>query len=264
MEEIESRTARRQRLAEEAELALKQKKAAKKKTLSKVVASTLVAGTLFTTGWFGYTKLVIEPRLDEVTIQETAQFEKHLEEKPKPEIKLVDSDKNPETPAEKVVPITDPKNTYENIGILYAPKLGDDFKNNITVGDDSDQITHAMAIDTYGNKVTPGAIGNFAVAGHIGYEGKARFDDLHLMENGDDVFVYTDKGYYRYSTVGKAVVDASNGAVLAPVPNEPGVKPTKRMMTLTTCYYEGLEKKRLVVWAELEDFTTEKPSEIKA
>lgn len=81
----------------------------------------------------------------------------------------------------------------------------------------------------------PGAVGNFAVAGHRVTAGNP-FWSLPSLRAGDAVYVETVAGTYEYSVTGRPVlVSPDDTAVLAPVPDHPGEMPRRRMITLITC-----------------------------
>jgi sortase A len=66
------------------------------------------------------------------------------------------------------------------------------------------------------------------------------------------VVVEDKKNWYVYRVVQNHIVKPTQVEVVAPVPNEPGVRPTKAMLTLTTCNPKFDNYQRLIVHAELE------------
>jgi len=81
----------------------------------------------------------------------------------------------------------------------------------------------------------PGAIGNFAVAGHRVTAGNP-FWGLPGLRRGDLVYVDTRYDTYAYQVAaGPTWVTPDDLTVLAPVPGRPGKRPTRRMITLITC-----------------------------
>jgi sortase A len=100
----------------------------------------------------------------------------------------------------------------------------------------------------YPNTAMPGQIGNFSVAGH---RNRAIFWDLDQLKNGDPVVVETADNWYVYKVVQTEIVLPNAVQVIAPVPNQPGVAPTKAMLTLTTCNPKLNNYQRLIVHAQL-------------
>jgi sortase A len=115
----------------------------------------------------------------------------------------------------------------------------------------------------------PGQIGNFSVAGH---RIKKIFWRLDELAPGDVIGVETRTNWYIYRVTGHEIVKPSAVEVVAPVPDRPGRKPTKALLTLTTCNPKFNNYQRLIVHAELVDTVKRdpalpdagKPAELKA
>lgn len=167
----------------------------------------------------------------------------------------------------------------EGIGVLYIPRLGRDYHFAIvqgsTVPDDS-QLEKGPA--HYGKTALPGQIGNFAVAGHRVGKGEP-FLNLDKLRSGDAVIVETKSWWYVYrilgepvgqnpenvrqqvaidestnqpiSLPGREIVDPSDGNVLLPIPDHPGLVGAARLMTMTTCHPKFTASHRMIDYAEL-------------
>lgn len=161
---------------------------------------------------------------------------------------------------DNTIPVAARVDTYQDFGILYIPAFGAEYQKLITAGDDSDVIYGGdNAINYYPEGQMPGENGNFSLAGHIGW-GVGAFNNINKLSIGEKVIVQTKEGYYTYSITGHEVVPGSQGSVLLPVPNTPNAIPTKGILTLTTCYFEGTEKKRMVVYSDFVEFSKNKPA----
>jgi LPXTG-site transpeptidase (sortase) family protein len=101
----------------------------------------------------------------------------------------------------------------------------------------------------YPDTALPGQIGNFSVAGH---RSPAIFWDLDRMQNGDKIVVETKSTYFVYTMTSREIVVPTALEVVAPVPDQPGVAPTKAMLTLTTCNPKYNNYQRLIVHAVLQ------------
>jgi sortase A len=167
----------------------------------------------------------------------------------------------------------------EGIGVLYIPRLGRDYHFAIvqgsTVPDDS-ELEKGPA--HYGKTALPGQVGNFAVAGHRVGKGEP-FLNLDKLRSGDAVIVETKTFWYVYRILGKPVgqnpekvrqqvavdsstgqpislpgreiVDPSDGNVLLPIPDHPGLVGAARLMTMTTCHPKFTASHRMIDYAVL-------------
>jgi len=100
----------------------------------------------------------------------------------------------------------------------------------------------------YPDTALPGQIGNFSMAGH---RTPAIWWDLDQLKPGDPVVIKTADQWYVYKVTGHEIVLPTAVQVVAPVPDKPGVVPTKALLTMTTCNPKFNNYQRLVVHAEL-------------
>jgi sortase A len=100
----------------------------------------------------------------------------------------------------------------------------------------------------YPDTAMPGQIGNFSVAGHRIPKIFWRINELHT---GDVIGVETRDTWYIYKVYGQEIVKPDAVQVVEPVPDQPGVKPTKALLTMTTCNPKGNNYQRLIVHAQL-------------
>ncbi|MBN9619488.1 MAG: class E sortase [Actinobacteria bacterium] len=165
------------------------------------------------------------------------------------------------------------------IGILYMPRLGADYHEAIIQGDATPNENQLeQGAPHYGDTQLPGEVGNFAIAGHRVGKGEP-FLNLDHLRSGDAVIVETKSYWYVYRVLGtpaggdpqqdqkeqvattsggapvllpgREVVDPDDGAVLLPVPDNPGVTPTTALMTMTTCTPKFTASSRMIVYAKL-------------
>ncbi|MFI7574540.1 class E sortase [Micromonospora sp. NPDC049497] len=128
---------------------------------------------------------------------------------------------------------------------LYIPKLD---KNWVVVeGVTQKDIRYAPG--HYPSSAMPGGVGNFSVAGH---RNRATFWRLDELNEGDAIVVEGKTEWYVYRVTRNHIVKPTQVEVVAPVPGEPGVKPRKRMLTLTTCNPKFDNYERLIIHAELD------------
>jgi LPXTG-site transpeptidase (sortase) family protein len=130
------------------------------------------------------------------------------------------------------------------VGRLYIPSLGKEWV--VVNGVRPQDIKYAPG--HYPDTAMPGQVGNFSVAGHRIRKIFWRLDEL---KPGDVIGVETREYWYVYKVYGHEVVKPSAVQVVAAVPNKPAAKPSKALLTLTTCNPKFNNYQRLIVHAEL-------------
>ncbi|MFD1365302.1 class E sortase [Actinoplanes sichuanensis] len=130
------------------------------------------------------------------------------------------------------------------VGRLYIPKL--DKKWVVVDGVQPDDIRYAPG--HYPDTAKPGQVGNFSVAGHRVRKIFWRLDELN---DGDVIGVETRESWYIYHVYQQEVVKPNQVEVVAAVPGKPKAKPTKALLTLTTCNPKFNNYERLIIHAEL-------------
>lgn len=133
---------------------------------------------------------------------------------------------------------------------LHVPRLGADWSRAVVEGVDPADLEAGPG--HYPGTAAPGALGNFAVAGHrVGYG--SPFLDLDSLQRGDAVVVETADTWHVYRVTATLVVAPTETWVVAPTPGGPADGPaTGAFLTLTTCNPVFSDRERLVVHGELE------------
>jgi sortase A len=103
----------------------------------------------------------------------------------------------------------------------------------------------------YPGTALPGQVGNLVISGHRTTYG-APFNRLDELQVGDAVVVETRDTWFTYRVVQQRVVSPSAVEVTYPVPGDRAAKPTKKLLTLTTCNPKYSARTRLVVSGELQ------------
>lgn len=132
---------------------------------------------------------------------------------------------------------------------LHVPRLGDRFSVPVLEGVALDVL--ARGVGHYPRSAMPGEPGNFAVAGHRATNGEP-FADLDRMRRGDVIVVETRNKWLTYVVDKTQVVLPTDVWVIDPVPGRVGVKPRRKLLTLTTCNPRWASYERLVVFGHLE------------
>ena len=127
---------------------------------------------------------------------------------------------------------------------MYIPRLAKHWVVVEGVG----QRDLRFAPGHYPGSARPGRVGNFAVAGH---RNPAIFWDLDRVGAGDAIVLETAARWYVYRVTRNYVTLPTAIEVVAPVPGKLGARPTRAMLTLTTCNPKWDNSHRLIVHAEL-------------
>jgi sortase A len=132
---------------------------------------------------------------------------------------------------------------------LLAPRFGADYRRTISHGVGLDVLNDSAAgIGHYPASQLPGAVGNFAVAGHRTTYGKS-FRDINTFVPGDHLFVETKAGWYRYVYRNTVYVYPTGVDVLNVVPQMPQGSSGDRIMTLTSCNPLFSAAERIIAYA---------------
>jgi sortase A len=135
-------------------------------------------------------------------------------------------------------------------GIMHVPRWGLEYQVPIVEGTDRVKILNKGLIGHYEGTQGPAEIGNFATSAHRTTYGKP-YNRVAELEDGDSLIVETAQYYFVYKVYGREIVKPEDVRVIWPVPNEEGVKPTKRILTMTTCHPMFSAAERYIIWGEL-------------
>lgn len=129
------------------------------------------------------------------------------------------------------------------VGVLRIPAI--DLEQPVLKGATKQNLSISLA--TVEPTGMPGAVGNFAVAGHNSRTYGRHFNRLQELEKGDELFVDTGTESYTYEVIDSYVVEAEEVWVL-------GDTIDGAEITLITCYYpqEG-KTQRLIVKGILQE-----------
>lgn len=144
------------------------------------------------------------------------------------------------------------------IGIMYIQRLGKTWEKPLVEGVGLDSLR--KGIGHFPDNAMPGQVGNFAVAGHratngepFAYLDRIRPQDKVVVETRDRWYVYTIAKMPGAAPANPAwkLVDPSYVDVLLPVPEQAGVSPTKKTITLVTCNPRWGSTTRLIIYGTL-------------
>lgn len=148
-------------------------------------------------------------------------------------------------------PLETPVASGQQFATMYVPAWGQEWNYPIAAGVDYATVLDNGFVGHYTETALPGQLGNFGLAGHRQSYGRPFYavDDL---ESGDEIIVRTANAWYVYHVRDHEIIKPHEVDVLAPVPRQPGVQPTERMITLTTCHPLWSIAERYVVYGELD------------
>jgi sortase A len=152
---------------------------------------------------------------------------------------------------------------------ITIPRFGADWSYTILEGTGQDVLAEGPG--HYPGSAGPGALGNFAVAGHrVGHHGV--FDDAAELQPCDAIVVETRTQVLTYrmlptpgeaagscatpptSVPGREIVTPDADRVLWPVPDTtPTTKPYLALITLTTCHPRFSARQRMIIHGVLTD-----------
>jgi len=140
----------------------------------------------------------------------------------------------------------------DDVAILHIPRLGSGLDaEGIPVLEGVGLDILNKATGHYPGTALPGQIGNFSVAGHRKTHGEP-FRHLDEMRAGDLVYVETAQTWYTYRIdTDPVIIEPTDLGVVDPVPGKPGVRPTQRLITLTTCNPWWSSTQRMIVTGHL-------------
>jgi sortase A len=137
---------------------------------------------------------------------------------------------------------------HQGFAIIRIPRFSADFSRVVVEGVDENDLEKGPG--HYPGTALPGQIGNMVISAHRTTYGHS-FNQLDELQKGDPVTMQVRNVTYTYRVIRTQIVDPSDTAVILPVPGEFGVKPTTRLLTMTTCNPKYSASQRLIVTAEM-------------
>ncbi|HVD29073.1 MAG TPA: class E sortase, partial [Mycobacteriales bacterium] len=154
----------------------------------------------------------------------------------------------------------------DGFALIYIPTFGKDYVYTIVQGTDPAELDQGPG--HYPDSALPGQVGNFSIAGHRVGKGSP-FLNLDKLRTGAPIVIRTRSFWYTYRVLGDErtndpktagasgipgmqIVPPTDVGVIEPVPGHSDVKPTQRLLTLTTCHPKFSARERLVIHAQLE------------
>jgi sortase A len=144
---------------------------------------------------------------------------------------------------------TKPADLGDAFALIHIPRFGADYVRPVHEGTTRDIL--AEGIGHYVGTALPGAIGNFATAGHRTTYGKP-YADIDTLRTGDRIIVETSTAYDVYVVTDHEIVLPTQIDVIDAVPGKPGSAATTAIMTMTSCNPRFSAAQRYIVHARLD------------
>ncbi len=143
----------------------------------------------------------------------------------------------------------------EAFAAMMVPRWGEDYVKMVHEGVTRPDVLDPLGIGHYPkedfNTVLPGHTGNFALSAHRTTYGKP-FADVSELKEGDSLIFQTDDAWFVYRVESWKIVLPREVEVIAPMPDQPGVEPDDRYITLTTCHPKFSAAERWIVHGRLD------------
>ncbi|HEX8001495.1 MAG TPA: class E sortase [Mycobacteriales bacterium] len=134
------------------------------------------------------------------------------------------------------------------VAVMRIPRFGRDWAKVVVEGVGVHDLRDGPG--HYPGTAVPGQVGNFVVSGHRTTYG-APFNRVDELKPGDAIVVETRDTWYTYRVTATEVVAPTAVEVTLPVPKERGAKPSKPLITLTSCHPKYSARQRFIVYGEL-------------
>lgn len=155
------------------------------------------------------------------------------------------------TPRYDEPPVVEEPPYLTTFASMRVPRWDGEPTRTITQGTDRPNVLNPLGIGHYEGTAMPGGVGNFSLAAHRTTYGKP-FNRIEELQVGDPVVVWTQDTWYVYRVTSSQIVMPDDVQVIAPVPDQPGVEPTERFITLTTCHPMFSARERFIVHGVLD------------
>lgn len=163
-------------------------------------------------------------------------------------------DPSPDSPPDYGDPIVPGvQKAATTFAIMYIPRFGSGYARAIAEGVSTGNVLDKGIIGHYPDTQMPGQIGNFAVAGHRTTHG-APFHQIATLRVGDKIYMQTADGYLTYDFRGLEYVRPTTISVLDPVPQNPGLTPKDRILTMTSCNPMFSSAERIIAYAAFDSW----------
>lgn len=233
-----------------------------------VLLEVLLTVTVVAAGFLGWKLWIVDTevaqvetaRVTEVTEQWASDFENHpvITPAPTPADTAVPQ---PEQAGDRVweqqyrIPKADDAIAFRLgsvIGVLYAPRLGADFKITIREGTSKEKILDKGGSGHYPHSAVLGGAGNSVITAHRSAYGSP-FYNIAELRAGDRVYVETEDGWYEYLYRNTQHVTPRQVEVTNDYPGTENLG-YDHLLTLISCNPKFIATERIVAYTTLVKF----------
>lgn len=211
-----------------------------------VLGEVLITGGVFVLLFLGWQQwlndIIVGTQLQGQSIQQSENWNKT----PAP------TTSTPPDPAAPPV-ITASIANAQRFALLIVPRFGADYYRPIAQGTGVSDVLNKDELGHYPTTQMPGSVGNFAIAAHRKAYG-GNLEHINDLRVGDHIFVETPDGWYQYSFRNLQYVRPSGIGVIDPVPDQSGLQPTERLITLTSCNPFFSTAERIIAYGSFDTF----------
>jgi len=141
----------------------------------------------------------------------------------------------------------------QKFALLIVPRFGANYYRPIAQGIGVQDVLNKGELGHYPTTQMPGQLGNFAIASHRKAYG-GNLEHINELHVGDHIFVETVDGWYQYEFRNLQFVKPTGVGVLDPVPEQAGLQPTDRIITLTSCNPFFSTAERIIAYGSFDRF----------
>lgn len=141
-----------------------------------------------------------------------------------------------------------PRYAGQPIALMRVPRFGGDWVQPVIQGTALAEL--GDGVGHWVGSAMPGQVGNVSLAGHRTTHDKP-FALIADLRAGDRVTLETPAMLYTYTVRSHRIVVPTDIAMFDPVPGQPGAKPTRKLLTMSSCHPEYQATHRYTVTAEL-------------
>lgn len=212
-------------------------------TVAGVLGELLITAGVLMLAFLGWqlwlNDIIVGHQLKAESLEQTQEWDENLEEA---------EQGDPLDP-----PVMRPVANAEKFAQLIVPRFGDDYYRPIAEGIGTWDVLNRNFLGRYPTTQMPGEQGNFAIAAHRKAYG-GNLEHIHELRVGDSIYVETKDGWYGYVFRNLEYVTPRGVGVLDPVPQQEGMAPEDRIITLTSCNPFFSTAERIIAYGVFDRF----------
>ncbi len=224
-----------------------------------VLGEVLITGGLVVLLFIGWQLWLYDSIVGGELQQQAAQQSREWDEQAAASPTPTPSETPGNEPSSDAPPVQVAPANAEQFGMLIVPRWGADYYRPIAEGVGVSAVLNKGLLGHYPSTQMPGEVGNFALAAHRTTKGGS-LHNIHELQLGDEIYVETAAGWYRYIFRNLEYVRPTGVGVLDPVPQDPAAAPSERFITLTSCNPILTSVERIIAYGVYDGFFPRDPA----